>query len=360
MRRSPSGATGATRSSVVQDMTRRASKRIHMALVRVAACPAPPASGHAPLPTCCGRSGSPSVVDAVKRRVRPVASDFTLDVRGLRMSGSSIGQLGQIRDWADGSKDGYMTEVFQCALEPGTAVIDVGAYLGYFTLLAARGVGVDGRVVAFEPHPDTRRALRENLAGNGVADRVVARRQGARRDAGHTVLLPRREPTRARAAWTPPTRARAPSAWTARGATTSSRSTTCSTSDACDAVKIDVEGREVEVLESLHCDAHRVASRRSSSSATRRPSRVPERPPRALLEAIAGSGFDAHVINEDARCLEPVPQTSSAGSSRADTSNLFCRASGQDPTAERKAERSILAARSMLNSERTRSRPAAP
>ena len=51
-------------------------------------------------------------------------------------------------------------------LKPGMAVLDVGAHIGFYTLLAARQVGDAGCVVAFEPSPRERRRLRWNLAIN--------------------------------------------------------------------------------------------------------------------------------------------------------------------------------------------------
>lgn len=49
-------------------------------------------------------------------------------------------------------------------LAPGMTFLDVGAHLGYFSLLAARIVGDDGRVEAFEPSPATFSMLRKNTA----------------------------------------------------------------------------------------------------------------------------------------------------------------------------------------------------
>jgi FkbM family methyltransferase len=46
-------------------------------------------------------------------------------------------------------------------------VINIGANIGYFTLLAAREVGPDGKVFAFEPFPQTVELLKKNIDVNG-------------------------------------------------------------------------------------------------------------------------------------------------------------------------------------------------
>jgi FkbM family methyltransferase len=57
---------------------------------------------------------------------------------------------------------------FLCS--PGNVALDVGANIGYFTLLLSRLVGDDGRVVAFEPTEHYGNLLRRNLAENGVSN----------------------------------------------------------------------------------------------------------------------------------------------------------------------------------------------
>jgi FkbM family methyltransferase len=59
------------------------------------------------------------------------------------------------------------------ALRPGDVFVDLGAYVGPFTLLASRIVGPEGRVVAFEPDPASRELLERNLAANGAANVTV-------------------------------------------------------------------------------------------------------------------------------------------------------------------------------------------
>ncbi len=50
-------------------------------------------------------------------------------------------------------------------LSPGGVFIDIGAHVGYYTMLASLLVGAEGRVVAFEPTPRTRTELSFNTAG---------------------------------------------------------------------------------------------------------------------------------------------------------------------------------------------------
>jgi FkbM family methyltransferase len=59
-----------------------------------------------------------------------------------------------------------VTALFRSALSPGDVCVDVGANIGYFTLLAAALVGPNGRVYALEPAPDTYAALAASIELN--------------------------------------------------------------------------------------------------------------------------------------------------------------------------------------------------
>jgi FkbM family methyltransferase len=60
-----------------------------------------------------------------------------------------------------------MTQVWNEIVRPGMTVIDIGANVGYYTLLAAERVGPDGCVVAFEPEPMLQELLFASLDING-------------------------------------------------------------------------------------------------------------------------------------------------------------------------------------------------
>lgn len=65
------------------------------------------------------------------------------------------------------------TDALKRVLEPGQIVFDVGANIGYYTLLASLRVGSGGKVFAFEPSPRNISYLYRHLALNGVANVVV-------------------------------------------------------------------------------------------------------------------------------------------------------------------------------------------
>lgn len=57
---------------------------------------------------------------------------------------------------------------FTNVLQPGDTVVDIGAHIGYFSVLGGRIVGETGKVFAFEPEPGNYRRLRDHLAQNGL------------------------------------------------------------------------------------------------------------------------------------------------------------------------------------------------
>ncbi len=55
-------------------------------------------------------------------------------------------------------------------LSPGMTFVDVGACYGVYTLLAAKLVGANGRVIAFEPAARSYAVLQENIKLNGLTN----------------------------------------------------------------------------------------------------------------------------------------------------------------------------------------------
>jgi FkbM family methyltransferase len=56
---------------------------------------------------------------------------------------------------------------FKRHIHSGMVVLDIGANVGYYSLLAAGNVGASGKVFAFEPEPSRHRLLEKNIQANG-------------------------------------------------------------------------------------------------------------------------------------------------------------------------------------------------
>jgi FkbM family methyltransferase len=69
-------------------------------------------------------------------------------------------------------KEAGTVRFIRTEVRPGDVFYDIGANIGLYTLVAARRVGDDGMVCAFEPHAANVMNLMRNVAENGLGDRV--------------------------------------------------------------------------------------------------------------------------------------------------------------------------------------------
>lgn len=88
-------------------------------------------------------------------------------LNGMKMTGNN---RDFIQSWVYffGITEPNLARWLERALRPGDTFIDVGAHVGYHTLLASQLVGNTGRVVAIEASPSTFFALQKNLALNQI------------------------------------------------------------------------------------------------------------------------------------------------------------------------------------------------
>lgn len=80
-----------------------------------------------------------------------------------------------------------VTAVFRRFLRPGMCVLDIGANIGWFTMLSAHLVGAAGRVVAVEPNPRNARMIEASRRANRF-DQVTVCQTAAGRAPGLLVL----------------------------------------------------------------------------------------------------------------------------------------------------------------------------
>lgn len=85
-----------------------------------------------------------------------------------------------------GAREGAITDALRRLLKPGDVFVDAGANIGFFTVLAATLVGPTGRVYAVEMMAATAKALRANIALNGL-DNVTVIERALSDTAGQTI-----------------------------------------------------------------------------------------------------------------------------------------------------------------------------
>ncbi len=91
-------------------------------------------------------------------------------------------------DMTRGTWEPGVTGLFEGLLEPGMVAVDVGAHIGYFTLLAARRVGPTGRVYSFEPAPSNYDLLLRNIEINGYQN-IIPIQKAVSNHVGETTLF---------------------------------------------------------------------------------------------------------------------------------------------------------------------------
>jgi FkbM family methyltransferase len=67
----------------------------------------------------------------------------------------------------DGVWEEWTEAALRSVVKPGMTVFEVGANVGFFTLICAEAAGAHGNVIAFEPDPDLARITRDNVELNG-------------------------------------------------------------------------------------------------------------------------------------------------------------------------------------------------
>lgn len=163
-------------------------------------------------------------------------------------AGLLISRTGASADYRHGTNELPVQVAVVDGLAPGGVFLDIGANVGFFSLLAARVVGARGAVHAIEPVPSNVRQIKVNAAANKF-DNISVVEAAASSASGTTTLLLAEHPGGAvvASAGAPPDPA----------GSVEVRTVTVDDLVKSGAlrpptlVKIDVEGAEVEALEGM-------------------------------------------------------------------------------------------------------------
>jgi FkbM family methyltransferase len=101
---------------------------------------------------------------------RRLARSLTVEVDGLRLSGD-IRHRGHLYRIAANRYEPLTVALFRDSVGPGMLVLDIGAHLGLYSLIAASRAA--RTVYAFEPDPRTFPHLVRNIEANGLRGRVT-------------------------------------------------------------------------------------------------------------------------------------------------------------------------------------------
>lgn len=99
-------------------------------------------------------------------------NDFTIKLRGKPFTVNLLDAAVSGTILAYRKYEVLETTLMQRVVKPGDFVLDVGANIGYFSVLLGELVGPAGRVAAFEPEPNNVRLLQKNVADRGLGDIV--------------------------------------------------------------------------------------------------------------------------------------------------------------------------------------------
>ncbi len=117
------------------------------------------------------------MLGSIEHQVAPTA--FSVQLREEDALPCTVGDVELLADAADaavtpglrsGQYEPHLTAVFERYCRPGMTVVDVGANLGYYSLLASKLVGASGKVIALEPNSENCRLLLSSLRMNGVSN----------------------------------------------------------------------------------------------------------------------------------------------------------------------------------------------
>ena len=191
-----------------------------------------------------------------------------------------------------------MVNLFTGSVTEGMTVVDIGAHFGYYTLLAARAVGIKGKVFCFEPEPSNYALLLKNIEENNY-NNVVPIQKAVTNTTGSIKLFIAKDPSGHSIACDNPLQ--------------KAIDIDSITLDdffrgreyPIDVIKVDVEGAEMTILQGMR---NIIAKNRQLNIFTEfNPGALTRTgySPKEYFRLLTDYGFQIYMINEQKQSLEP-------------------------------------------------------
>lgn len=202
-----------------------------------------------------------------------------------------------------GGWERFETEIFNRVVGKGMTVVDVGANVGHYTLEAARNVGEEGKVYAFEPEPRNFDLLCRNVNANGYRNVIPVRAALSDRAGTAGMILCGKNMGGHRI------RGFAKDDFSAESINVETM-----TLDEClgsrgvrvDAIKMDAEGWEPAIFQGMRSILDRNADLALFTEFSPMAIRVAGFSPLNYLEQLAEAGFRMGVLDENTELVEPL------------------------------------------------------
>ena len=110
--------------------------------------------------------------DLLYDKVRPKGIILLTNIQGNKIYVNTNDKSISARLLMEGRIEKYETELFKKIVKKGMVVVDIGANIGYYTLIAAKLVGENGIVYSFEPEPNSHKFLCKNVEINNYTNVV--------------------------------------------------------------------------------------------------------------------------------------------------------------------------------------------
>ncbi len=112
-----------------------------------------------------------------------------VEIAGGSLAGCKIElNLHTEKDLWLGTYEPELQAALKAFVKPGAVVYDVGANIGYVSLMCAKCAGETGRVFSFEPLPENQARLERTLDLNNLSGRVTLVKKAAGRHSGRTTF----------------------------------------------------------------------------------------------------------------------------------------------------------------------------
>lgn len=215
----------------------------------------------------------------------------------------------------------FETKLFKSLIREGMVVVDIGAYAGYYSLVAADLVGEEGKVYAFEPNPENYALLLKNLEVNRCQNAIPVQKAIADRNGRTRLFLAQENKGDHRLFDSNDGRESITVDVTSLDAFFKERDYRV------DVLKMDIQGSEMAALKGMTKILEKNDDLKILTEFWPNGIRMSGASPEEFLKKLVEFGFELYHINEKRKLIEPINVTCAMEMCKEDRDqiNIFCK-----------------------------------